>query len=130
MSLYGFCPSLPVSVKVTSFQALGHQPSDCFQSIAWESKRFLPNDCPFIQAIASNRLPVYPSDCPFIQAIASCLRPSDFFSIQSIALCRLRILEFHIIDCFTVHFIALLMMLSAIRSACNTRVNKGLRMIE
>ena len=79
------------------------------QAIAWKSKRLLP------------------IDFPFIQAIASCLRPSDCFSIHSIALCRLRILEFHIIDCFTVHFIALFMMLSVIPSACNTRVNKGLR---
>ena len=97
---------------------------------AWSpTKRLLPIDCPNIQAIAfqsiaweSKRL--LPIDCPFIQAIASGLRPSDCFSIQSIALCRFRILEFHIIDCFTVHFIALLMMLSAIPSACNTRVNK------
>ena len=78
MGLYEFYPSLSVSVKVTSFQALGHPPSDCF-----------------------------PIDCLEVQAIASCLRPSDSFSIQSIALCRLYILEFHIIDCFTVHFISL-----------------------
>ena len=56
-----FWPSLHISVKLTSFQVLGHQLSD------W---------------ILSNRLPESPIDCPFVQAIASCLRPSNYFLIQ------------------------------------------------
>ena len=74
--------------RLPSDRLLGSS-SDCFQSIAPLSKRLLPIDCLFIQAIASG------------------LRPSDCFSIQSITLCILQILEFHIIDRFTVHFIAL-----------------------
>ena len=55
MEEYEFVYILPVTVY---FSEGDEHPS------AWSlTKRLLPIDCLGVQAIASNRLPVYPSDC-------------------------------------------------------------------